>query len=257
LDSFINYGMITEHQRNLLSKASKQSTATGNHMKHIYHILSTTFIFFLLSSNTFAETEIKTEQQKLSYALGIYFSQGITQQNIDLDNAAFLQAIEDALTQSEPKMSQTEIQEALSKYQQKVVAERNNIAASNKSAGEKFLKENAKKEGVVTLDSGLQYKILKDGNGESPTIDSNVKVHYHGTHIDGKVFDSSYERGEPISLSLNQVIKGWQEAVPLMKVGSKWQIYVPSELAYGEHGAGGSIQPNETLVFDIELLGIN
>ena len=226
-------------------------------MKYIYRTLSAGLVFFLLNSNSYADTELKTEQEKLSYALGIYFSQGIIQQNIDLDNAAFLQAIEDSLNQSEPKMSRTEIQDALDRYQKKVVAERNNIAAINKSAGEKFLEENAKKEGVVTLDSGLQYKIIKKGNGESPTINSNVKVHYHGTHIDGKVFDSSYERGEPISLSLNQVIKGWQEAVPLMKVGSKWQIYVPAELAYGERGAGGSIQPNETLVFDIELLGIN
>ena len=111
---------------------------------------------------------------------------------------------------------------------------------------------------MVVLDSGLQYKVVKEGGGEKPGKDSFVKVHYHGTLIGGEVFDSSYERGTPVTLSLNQVIKGWQEAVPLMNVGSKWQIYVPSEMAYGSRGAGGgAIGPNETLIFDIELLAVN
>ena len=214
-------------------------------------------LFFMLFSTVVMSAEIETEQQKLSYALGAYFSQGVSRNDIDLDVPAFMQAVEDILTGSELKISDAEMQRVLSAYQQKIVEERTASASSNKSAGEKFLADNKTKDGVVTLPSGLQYKVIKQGDGPKPEAGSNVKVHYHGTHIDGTVFDSSYERGEPISLSLNQVIKGWQEAVPLMKVGSKYQIYVPSDLAYGERGAGGSIGPNETLIFDIELLAIN
>ncbi|HKK16050.1 MAG TPA: FKBP-type peptidyl-prolyl cis-trans isomerase [Gammaproteobacteria bacterium] len=223
----------------------------------IRSIVSSTLLVLCVVSIQVSAAEIKTEQQKLSYALGAYFSQGVTRQNIDIDVPAFMQAVEDILTQSELKISEEEMQQVLSSYQQKLTTERAAAADSNKTAGEKFLAENKKKEGVVTLPSGLQYKVLKKGDGPSPTVDDNVKVHYHGTHIDGSVFDSSYERGEPVSLGLNQVIKGWQEAVPLMSVGSKYQIYVPADLAYGERGAGGSIGPNETLIFDIELLGIN
>jgi len=145
----------------------------------------------------------------------------------------------------------------LTQYQEKLANERNASANNNKAAGENFLAENRKKEGVVTLPNGMQYKVLKEGTGPKPKSDSEVKVHYHGTHINGEVFDSSYDRGEPISLSLAQVIKGWQEALPLMSVGSKYQFYIPAELAYGDRGAGTSIGPNEALVFDIELLGIN
>ena len=185
-------------------------------MKKLLHLLSlgSLSLFFITSASA---VELKTEEQKLSYALGVYFAQSINKQNFDIDNEPFLQAIEDILNNADLQMSQAEIQEALSKYQQKVAAERNNIAASNKAEGEKFLAENSKKDGVVTTDSGLQYKVIKEGDGEKPGVDSNIKVHYHGTHINGDVFDSSYERGEPISLSLNQVIKGWQEAVPMMK----------------------------------------
>jgi FKBP-type peptidyl-prolyl cis-trans isomerase FklB len=235
---------------------SKYFKSTGKQMKKLFHLLSFGILSLFFITSTSA-VELKTEEQKLSYALGVYFAQSINKQNFDIDNEQFLQAIEDILNNADLQMSQAEIQEALSKYQQKVAAERNNIAASNKAAGEKFLADNSKKDGVVTTDSGLQYKVIKEGDGEKPGVDSNIKVHYHGTHINGDVFDSSYERGEPISLSLNQVIKGWQEAVPMMKVGSKWKIFVPAELAYGERGAGASIQPNETLLFDIELLGIN
>jgi FKBP-type peptidyl-prolyl cis-trans isomerase FklB len=221
-------------------------------------LFSTTFTFLLVSiSPLWAAAEIKTDKQKLSYALGIYFSQGVSQQNIEMDIPAFLQAVEDVLNKSDLKLGEADMQQVLTTYQQKIVKERGVIADSNKTSGEKFLSENKQKDGVVTLPSGLQYKIVKQGDGPKPKNDSNIKVHYHGTHIDGKVFDSSYDRGEPISLSLNQVIKGWQEALPLMSVGSKFKIYVPSELAYGDRGAGNSIGPNETLIFDIELLGIN
>jgi len=214
-------------------------------------------IFSLSSASVWAVAEIKTDKQKLSYALGAYFSQGVAQQGVDMDIPAFLQAIEDVLKNTELKLSEEEIQTVLTQYQEKLAGERDASANTNKTAGEKFLAENKNKEGVTTLPNGLQYKVLKEGNGPKPKIDSTVNVHYHGTLINGEVFDSSYDRGEPITLSLTQVIKGWQEALPLMSVGSKYQFYIPADLAYGDRGAGTSIGPNETLIFDIELLGIN
>lgn len=220
-------------------------------------IISSLLLVFCIFSFPATAAEINTDQQKLSYALGAYFSQGVTSQDIDVDVPAFLQAVEDILTGSELKISEDEMQQVLAAYQQELNSVRQAAADSNKTEGEKFLAENSKKEGVVTLPSGLQYKVIKEGDGPKPTVDDNIRVHYHGTHIDGTVFDSSYERGEPVSLGLSQVIKGWQEAVPLMNVGSKYKVYVPPHLAYGERGAGGSIEPNETLIFDIELLGIN
>jgi len=220
-------------------------------------ILSFCIILCLLSISTFAAVELKTDKQKLSYALGAFFSQGIKQQNIDMDIPTFLQAVEDTLNKAPLKMSESEMQTVLSQYKEKLASERNAAASTNKTAGQKFLDTNKAKEGVISLPSGVQYKIIKAGTGAKPSSTSNVKVHYQGTLLDGKVFDSSYERGEPVSLTLNQVIKGWQEVLPLMPVGSKWQVYIPPELAYGERGAGGIIGPNATLIFDIELIGIN
>jgi FKBP-type peptidyl-prolyl cis-trans isomerase FklB len=214
-------------------------------------------ILSLSTASVWAAAELNTEKQKLSYALGAYFSQGISQQDVDMDIPAFMQAVEDVLNKTQLKLSDEELQTVLTQYQQKLADERNSSASSNKTASENFLAENKKKEGVVTLPNGMQYKVLKEGSGPKPKSDSEVQVHYHGTHINGQVFDSSYDRGEPILLSLTQVIKGWQEALPLMSVGSKYQFYIPAELAYGERGAGTSIGPNEALVFDIELLGIN
>jgi len=225
-------------------------------MKKATLLIISTIFLSAFNFHVWAESDIKTEKQKLSYALGAYFSQTISQQNVDLDVPVFLQAIEDILNKAELKLSEKEIQDILAQYQQKLINERASIADTNKTAGKAFLEENKKKKDVVALPSGLQYKIIKEGDGQKPASDSSVNVHYQGTLIDGTVFDSSYERGQPITLSLNQVIKGWQEALPLMSVGSKWQIYVPSELAYGERGAGNSIKPNETLIFDIELLAI-
>ena len=225
-------------------------------MNKITAILFAPAAALLLGTALAAETEISTDKQKLSYALGIYFSQGIAQQDVELDAPAFLQAIEDALLGSDLKLSPGEIQQVLDQYQRQLTAERAAAADSNQAAGEKFLRENGEKKDIVKLPSGLQYRVIRAGSGPSPAPDSSVKVHYQGTLINGTVFDSSYERGEPVVLTLNRVIKGWQEALPLMTVGSKWQIYVPSELAYGQRGAGNSIGPNETLIFDIELIEI-
>ena len=200
--------------------------------------------------------KLESDLEKLSYSMGIFFGQTVSRQQMNLDTPAFLQAVEDVLNNSELKMDKEEMQQILADYQKKEQEQRAVQATSNKAIGEKYLEENAKKEGVVTLDSGLQYKIVTAGQGEKPSATSQVVVHYRGTLIDGTEFDSSYSRGEPAALGVNQVIKGWQEALQLMPIGSKWQIVVPSNLAYGERGAGGSIKPNSTLLFDIELLEI-
>lgn len=221
------------------------------------YILVASIISLMMSFSAFAATEIKTDEQKLSYSMGTYFAMGIAQQGVKLDVPAFVQAVEDVLNKNEPKISIQEMQEILSKYKDTVAAEESKAIAMNKKTGEAFLAENKKKEGVVVTTSGLQYKILKEGSGPKPAAGSNVTVHYKGTLVDGTVFDSSFDRGQPATLSLGQVIKGWQEAVPMMPTGSTWQIYVPAELAYGDRAASEVIGPASTLIFDIELISVN
>ena len=219
-------------------------------------VLSICFVLCLLSNATHAAVELKTDKQKLSYALGAYYSLGIKQQNIDLDIPIFLQAVEDSLKKAPLQMTPSEMETVLNQYKEKLASERVSVASTNKIASQKFLESNKTKPGVITLPSGLQYKIIRNSTGAKPSGDNKVKVHYKGTLIDGKVFDSSYDRGEPVSFNIPQVIKGWQEVLPLMTVGSKWQVYIPPDLAYGERGAGEAIAPNSTLIFDIELIGI-
>ena len=211
--------------------------------------------FFMFIANVSA-VEIETDKQKLSYSMGIFFGQTVIRQEMEIDIPAFMQAVEDVLNKSEKKLSNDEMQKIINTYQKKEQDERVTISGNNKVDGEKFLTENKNKDGVVVLPSGLQYKIIKNSEGKKPLSDSRVIVHYRGTLINGTEFDSSYARGEPIELGLNQVIKGWQEALQLMQVGSKWQVFIPSELAYGESGAGRVIGPNSALIFDIELLSI-
>ncbi len=217
------------------------------------------YTLVLILSFTFMQVhaaKVETDLEKLSYSMGVFFGQTVSRQNMDLDTPAFLQAIEDILNSKELKLDKAEMQQILSDYQKKEQEERLAKSNSNTTAGENYLAENKKKEGVVELDSGLQYKIINAGEGEKPTADSTVVVHYRGTLINGTEFDSSYSRGEPAELGVSKVIKGWQEALQLMSVGSKWQIVVPADLAYGQRGAGGLIEPNSTLLFDIELIKI-
>ncbi|MEA4905719.1 MAG: FKBP-type peptidyl-prolyl cis-trans isomerase [Petrimonas sp.] len=191
---------------------------------------------------------------KLSYALGMSMASslvnsGLNQIDIDSFVKAFIEVINNGAAEMGPQEANQYIQEYLGKKQNEMLGE-------NLRLGREFLEENKTKEGVVTLSSGLQYKILKEGSGPKPKATEKVKCHYHGTLINGKVFDSSVERGQPAVFGVNQVIKGWVEALQLMSVGSKWKLYIPSELAYGSQGAGSSIEPNSTLIFDVELLGI-
>ena len=216
----------------------------------------TVFIFlYPIITNVYA-VKIETDLEKLSYSMGIFFGQSVNRQEMEIDIPAFMQAVEDVLNNAEKKLTDDEMQKILNTYQKKEKEEQITKSTISKVDGEKFLAENRNNDGVIVLASGLQYKIIKNSIGKKPTANSRVVVHYRGTLIDGTEFDSSYARGEPIELNLNQVIKGWQEALQLMAIGSKWQIVIPSELAYGKRGAGRVIGPNATLIFDIELLSI-
>ncbi|MCG8379554.1 MAG: FKBP-type peptidyl-prolyl cis-trans isomerase [Proteobacteria bacterium] len=217
--------------------------------------ISILLLFSLSIPNVYA-AKVETDKQKLSYAMGVFFGQSVSRQDMDLDITAFMQAVEDILKGSELKLSRSEMQQILSDYQKKEQEQRVAQANDNKQNGIKYLEQNKKKDGVVALPNGLQYKIIKEGKGKKPAIDDTVIVHYRGTLIDGTEFDSSFSRGQPAELGVNRVIKGWQEALQLMPVGSKWQLAIPSDLAYGERGAGGVIGPNSTLLFDIELIDI-
>ena len=214
------------------------------------------FIFFCIFITSTHAVKIETDQEKLSYSMGIFFGQTVIRQEMEIDVPAFMQAVEDVLNKNEKKLSDEEMKKIINTYQKKEQEDRIEKSDKDNADGKKFLAENKKKEGVTVLPSGLQYKIIENSEGEKPLADSRVVVHYRGTLINGTEFDSSYARGEPIELGLNQVIKGWQEALQLMSVGSKWQIVIPSELAYGERGAGRAIGPNSTLIFDIELISI-
>ncbi len=191
---------------------------------------------------------------KISYALGLsignnFLSSGI--KKVDFD--AFLKGMKDVINESALEMSYDEAKEIMNDFFSKLQEDRLEM---NIKAGEEFLAINGKRPGVVTLPSGLQYEILKEGNGAKPKATDQVKCHYHGTLIDGTVFDSSVERGQPATLGVNQVIPGWVEALQLMPVGSKWKLFIPSNLAYGPAGAGQTIEPNSTLVFEVEILDI-
>ena len=197
----------------------------------------------------------KDEKEKLSYCLGANIGMSLQSQGLtELDSKIFAEAINDVVSNSELKINSEEINSYLQEYFGKLQAEQQKVAVAE---GEKFLKNNSSQDGVVTLDSGLQYKVLKEGSGEKPKATDTVTTHYHGTLISGEVFDSSVERSEPASFPVNGVIPGWVEALQLMPVGSKWKLFVPSHLAYGERGAGPKIGPNTTLIFEVELLSIN
>lgn len=197
---------------------------------------------------------LENEIDKVSYSLGVNMAQNLRGQGLDEVNyEALAQGVKDVYGDAGVKIDALQAQKILQDYFQKAAAKAEN---ANKEAGEKFLAENAKREEVTVLPSGLQYEILKQGDGPKPTATSTVKTHYHGTLINGEVFDSSVERGQPASFPVNRVIAGWTEALQLMPVGSKWKLYIPYNLAYGERGAGGKIGPYSALIFEVELLEI-
>jgi FKBP-type peptidyl-prolyl cis-trans isomerase FklB len=204
------------------------------------------------------KTAPKTKKEMISYSIGVNIGKDLKMktQELDINNAFLLQGIKDAVNGSKTTMSEKDIEATMMAFQQEMAGKMKNIAEKNKKEGDAFLEANKKKDGVITLPSGLQYKVIKEGSGAKPTATQTVKCNYRGTLIDGKEFDSSYKRGEPTEFPVGQVIKGWTEALQLMPVGSKWQLFIPSNLAYGENGGGSMIGPNAALIFDIELISI-
>lgn len=204
--------------------------------------------------------EFQSLEERVSYAIGLNIGRNLQREGIEVDPALLAEGIRDVLSGADPKLTDEQIDAALTEYQtqlrERMAARREADAASNEEAGAAFLRENADREGVVTLPSGLQYEIVSAGDGAQPTAADRVQVHYAGTLIDGTQFDSSYDRGEPAEFGVGEVIPGWTEILQLMPVGSKWKVYIPSELGYGQRGAGDKIGPNAVLVFEIELLQI-
>ncbi len=203
---------------------------------------------------------LSTKKDKVSYAIGADLGKKLKASSIDVDPALLTRALKDTLTEGKPAMSDDEIRATLmdlsKDLQQKQAAAAKETGEKNRKAGEDFLTANKNKEGVVTLPSGLQYKILQAGSGPKPTAADTVVCNYKGTLIDGKEFDSSYKRGQPATFPVGGVIKGWTEALQLMPVGSKWQLFIPPDLAYGDKQAGPDITPGSTLVFEVELISI-
>jgi len=204
---------------------------------------------------------LKTQKEKASYAIGMNIGKNLKRDSVEVDPAVLYRALKDALAGNKLLLTDDEAKAALTVLQTEVRAKEEAklkaAALENKKTGEAFLAANKTKEGVVTLPSGLQYKVIKEGTGPKPAAEDTVLCHYRGTLVDNTEFDSSYKRGEPLKIPVGGVIKGWTEAIQLMPVGSKWQLYIPSDLAYGERGAPGSpIGPNSALIFDVELISI-
>jgi FKBP-type peptidyl-prolyl cis-trans isomerase len=213
------------------------------------------------TTKTPAPLTLKTQSQKASYAIGMNIGRNLKRDSVEVDPTVLVRGLKDALAGSKLLLTDEEAKAALTALQTEVRAKEEAkakaAAVENKKAGEAFLAANKTKEGVVTLPSGLEYKIIKEGTGPKPTAEDTVLCHYRGALVDNTEFDSSYKRGEPLKIPVGGVIKGWTEAIQLMPVGSKWQLFIPSDLAYGERGAPGSpIGPNSTLVFEVELISI-
>lgn len=203
---------------------------------------------------------LQTTKEKRGYSIGVDIGSKLKAQSIEIDSDSLAQGIKDAISGGKLLLTEQEMKETLAALQKELMekqAERTKvIAEKNKKEGEAFLAANKTKEGVKTLPSGLQYKVIKEGTGKTPKAEDTVVTNYRGTLIDGTEFDSSYKRGQPATFPVKGVIPGWTEALQLMKEGSKWELFIPSNLAYGERGAGNTIGPNATLIFEIELISV-
>lgn len=207
------------------------------------------------------KADLKTQKDKVSYSIGLDIGKTLKKQSIEIEPAALLQGMKDAIAKdSLYLLTDAEIQEVMKNFQQEMMTKQNakmkEMGEKNKKEGEAFLAANKSKPGVKTTASGLQYKVINSGTGATPGPNDKVKCNYVGTLINGTEFDNSYKRGEPITFPVGGVIKGWTEALQMMKVGDKWQLFIPSELAYGDQGMGQAIPPSSTLIFEVELLGV-
>jgi FKBP-type peptidyl-prolyl cis-trans isomerase FklB len=206
-------------------------------------------------NNSGEDVKLTNEIDSVSYSLGLNVAKSVKAQGLEEINLdAIMKAFNDVYSDNEQMISDMDAGQCLNSYMQKAQMEKSN---ASKEAGAAYLAQNKTREGVITTDSGLQYEIITEGAGEKPGLQDEVTTHYHGTLIDGTVFDSSVDRGDPVSFPVGGVIPGWTEALQMMSVGSKWKLYIPSDLAYGQRGAGGAIGPNEALIFEVELISIN
>lgn len=220
-------------------------------------------LVMIIFANVCSAEDILTltdEKDRINYSIGFQMGGDFKAQGMEIKPEVFLKGIEDALSGAQPLMTSKEMRVTLIDFKKMVLAAQNEqkkaISEKNLKEGQDFLAENAKKEGVTTLPSGLQYRILKEGEGINPKPTDTVTVHYRGTLIDGTEFDSSYSRNEPATFRADRVIAGWKEALPLMNTGAKYELFIPSNLAYGERGGGSKIGPNRTLLFEVELLSV-
>lgn len=223
----------------------------------------TVFVIFTTAGFLRAEgtnSPFKDDREKVSYAIGMFYGNNWKRQDIEVDYDSLVRGLKDAASGGAKLLTEEEIRETLTKFQQGLAAKQQEkqrqLGEKNKKEAEAFLAENKGKPGVVTLPSGLQYKILAEGSGDSPKPEDTVAVNYRGTLIDGTEFDSSVKSGGPASFRVNGVVRGWTEALTLMKPGAKWQLFIPSDLAYGEHGRPPQIGPSSALVFDVELVSV-
>jgi FKBP-type peptidyl-prolyl cis-trans isomerase FklB len=219
-------------------------------------IIILAFLFLVSQVNAQDNLVLKNQKDKMSYIIGMDIGNNLKKQSIDVEPNILAKGVKDALTGGKPLLTEQEIRETMTAFQNEMRVKQEVVAKKNKEQGDSFLAENKKKEGVKTLQSGLQYKVIKVGVGKKPKLNDYVTTHYRGTLIDGTEFDSSYKRGQPATFQVSGVIPGWTEALQLMETGAKWQLFIPSNLAYGERGAGGVIGPNATLIFEIELISI-
>lgn len=216
------------------------------------------FALLSLAGSVFGQdksTPLKDSKDKVSYSIGLNIGFNLKKQNVSINPDTFVLGLKDALA-GKPQMTDEQVKETMTAFEKEMIDKQKAAGVKNGADGEKFLAENKKKEGVKTTASGLQYKVVKEGTGAQPKEKDTVKANYRGTLIDGTEFDSSYTRGQPATFPVSGVIKGWTEALQMMKVGSKYQLFIPANLAYGERAIGPDIGPNSTLIFEVELLDV-
>ena len=247
----------------LVSLNSRAVSSARTHKNAMKSITTAALALSLLACTaTAADTKmtLKDDKDKISYSIGLNIGRSMKSEGLPINPDALAAAMKDVFSGAKPLLTDEEVKVVMENFQKEMQAKqlksREEGLGKNKAEGEKFLADNKKKAGVKSTASGLQYTVIKDGTGKTPKATDTVSTHYRGTLINGTEFDSSYKRGEPAEFPVNGVIKGWTEALQLMKEGSKWQLYIPSDLAYGERGAGKDIGPNSTLIFEIELLKV-